>query len=136
MPETLTSYERAFLHRIQPKLDVLQRINTSEIRDVDMKAFYSLTARHLLVPDGEYRYRVTPDALNALAAAEETAKRLAVEDHRQFVKDEVEDKRYRQTARRSWWQFWLGLLIGWILGGFTFPTFWNFVFSIFQKSPT
>lgn len=43
-----------------------------------------------------------------------------------------EEARDHRNAARSWWQFLLGLLIGWLLGCFTPQEVWNVIFTFFH----
>lgn len=42
-------------------------------------------------------------------------------------------KERAQDRRRSWWQFWLGLFIGWVLGGITFQEVISLLIAWFKS---
>lgn len=91
---------------------------------------HSLINRGLLAyagsqPDGLGGVYITHIALTekgvlALASEKEERDRFDREADQKANDRAENNRRYTKDVRRSWWQFFLGLFFGWILGGFTF----------------
>lgn len=82
--------------------------------------------------DISYTYRLTIAGKDKLSAfckkREQESKQRAEADAQEHKADRLRVK----EARRSWWQFWLGLLIGWILGNITPFGVWDWLMSIIK----
>lgn len=129
MPYTLTHDEVAFLERIHPQLNFQRKFPLSLVHEADMKAFLSLRERSLIVEERGHMACVTVDALHALAAAQDHRKKTAEENRYRDLQQQRDDERNRKDARRSWFQFWLGLALGWILGGVSSAPLWTWLQS-------
>ncbi len=64
-------------------------------------------------------------------AAEEEIRRSLNHQAKEKAQENAERKAERvNDVRRSWWQFWFGLLIGWLLGGVTFEEVFTWVLQL------
>ena len=80
-------------------------------------------------------YVVDPVAETLLQEYDDALEKKAQESAEQNANEEI--RRSREASlrsadiRRDWWMLWLGLFIGWLLGGFTPQEFWVFIKSLF-----
>lgn len=122
----------------QMEVELLQRI-----QDASATGMYRLSdEERLIAPElkskGWIRLyidgsaEITPGGRLALLTHQEELARLEKEA-KQHAEEKAEEHRENVVqARRSWLQFWLGLFIGWVLGGFTFNEFVTFVIGLFH----
>ena len=76
--------------------------------------------------------RIEPTGYTALQAHEEELERLEQEAKQQADGNTKEKQEKAADTRRSWWQFWLGILLGWLLGGITFEDFVRFFMEVYE----
>lgn len=76
-------------------------------------------------------YSISKAGLVYLEQRKELAQKNAAEHAKEKAKEAKDDRLRAQDARRSWWQFALGLILGWILGGFTFREFLDWIMGLF-----
>lgn len=77
-------------------------------------------------------YSVSKAGLAYLEQRKELAQKNAAEYAKEKAKEAKDDRLRARDARRSWWQFALGLILGWILGGFTFREFLDWMMGLFR----
>ncbi|MEA5016150.1 MAG: hypothetical protein VB099_16485 [Candidatus Limiplasma sp.] len=68
-------------------------------------------------------YQISKAGLVYLGERENRIEEHSEHEAKEQAKEHKAERVRVQDARRSWWQFALGLLFGWILGGFTFREF-------------
>ena len=117
----------AFLHHLSKR----NSLSAMHMSQDDYQLAQSLRKEGLVSVSKYGDFSITSKGLSVLDEHDRRLKQKAENQARKRSKqhaDEAEAERLRiQDIRRSWWQFWLGLLLGWILGGFTFQDFWNLI---------
>ena len=122
--QTITATERDSMSRYhRDGFDILKNNKLVE----GIGALVSSTVNRELHLDPPF-YTLTLEGRERLALLEDELKEKAQKEADDRAKDNNEKRWRSRAARRSWWQFALGLLIGWILGGYTFKEFLDLIF--------
>lgn len=115
-------------------------ITMQRVKALQQKGFVRVIQRSLLEL-GEDCVEITVAGRDAVSAWERSLdaenkelERLRQKAEKESAQSAKQDASERRAARRSWWQFWLGLLMGWILGGFTAREAFTWLAALFQGS--
>lgn len=123
--------------RLPPPED---RITRQRVKMLQQNGFVRVIQRSLMELGEDYvEITVTGrDAVSAwersLDAENEELERLRQKAEKEAAQSAKQDASEKRAARRSWWQFWLGLLMGWVLGGFTAREAFTWLAALFQSS--
>lgn len=105
--------------------DLLLSVRNGSVRDwrelgrEDIGLLGSMKRQGFVFMDFSGRVTIDPGGYEALSAYEEQLRRLG-EQAKEKANQDAQKKAWRLAdVRRSWFQFFLGLLLGWVLGGFT-----------------
>lgn len=115
-----------------------QKIKAGEIHDwralpnAEQRMLIAMKERKWIWLDQAGAVLLEPAGYAALQAHEEELERLEKEAEQQAQETAKQDREKAADIRRSWVQFGLGLLLGWILGGFTFDEAVRFILKVHE----
>lgn len=134
---SLSPHEAALLERVARSRDGY-RVRYSMLPDSLQPAARRLVDAGYLVSDYyDGFYILTPAGESALASFHEASEQCARDLSQRVAEQRAENDRQialnRSKERLEWRRFWLGLLIGWVLGCFTPLDLWRFILSLFHR---
>lgn len=113
-----------------------QYINVQPLADDPSEAFAAalgLAASGLLSKDRRDYFAITSAGISAMRSMENQLLRQAQEEAADQAKEKKADRLERKAARRSWYQLFIGALLGWLLSGiFSAQDFFHWIVSLFH----
>ena len=91
----------------------------SALSPLEQSVLADLSCRGLVTVFRSRKTVINPSGVIELAAHEEQLDRLRNEAEDKASQNAKKDRAERKANSRSWWQFFLGLVFGWLLGSFT-----------------
>ena len=83
---------------------------------------------------GAEYFVLTSSGREAYQAAREVREKEAEQRTREDAKEAREERIRKKEVRKGWFQFWMALFLGWILGCFTPLDLWRVVVSFLEKA--
>lgn len=111
---------------MKDKLTLLQTIGYGRVSSTQLSRHVS----PLDILEGEHAGLLHRDHNNYLSLTP-SGKALLHQLEKQAQQQARANSQQQRSYRHSWWQFFLGVFLGWLLGGFTPQQVWQFFHQLF-----